>query len=110
LPLYRKAVKSIVVAIRSFRNRGTSDIADQRSSKAARRTLPSTLHPAALEALVLLDAATSLNDLAAWPSLRIEKLKGDRKGQMSIRINDRYRICFVWSDRDAFDVEIVDYH
>ncbi len=59
--------------------------------------------------LEVLDAATSLGDLDL-PGFRLEALKGDRKGQDSIRINDRYRICFTWQDGDAHDVEIVDYH
>ena len=59
--------------------------------------------------LELLDAATSLRDLDL-PGLRLEALKGDRKGQCSIRINDRLRICFEWRDGDAHNVEIVDYH
>jgi toxin HigB-1 len=58
--------------------------------------------------LELLDAATSLRDLSL-PGLRLEALKGDRKGQCSIRVNDRFRICFHWRDGDAHDVEIVDY-
>jgi proteic killer suppression protein len=72
--------------------------------------IPAALHRIALEKLVLLDAATKLDDLAAWPSLRLEKLKGDRRAQHSIRINSQYRICFVWREPDAFEVEIVDYH
>jgi len=59
--------------------------------------------------LEVLDAATSLGDLDL-PGFRLEALKGDRKGQHSIRINDRYRICFGWQDGDAHEVEIVDYH
>lgn len=59
--------------------------------------------------LELLDAATSLEDLRL-PGLRLEALKGDRRGQHSIRINDRFRICFTWRDGDAHNVEIVDYH
>lgn len=59
--------------------------------------------------LELLDAATSLRDLEL-PGLRLEALKGDRKGQHSIRINDQFRICFEWRDGDAHNVEIVDYH
>jgi proteic killer suppression protein len=59
--------------------------------------------------LEVLDAATSLRDLDL-PGFRLEALKGDRKGQYSIRINDQYRICFRWQDGDAHDVEIVDYH
>ncbi len=61
--------------------------------------------------LALLDAAASLNDLRALPSNRLEALKGDRRGQHSIRINRQWRICFVWSDEfGPDDVEIVDYH
>jgi toxin HigB-1 len=98
------------MAIRSYANVGTSDIAVQRASKAARHVLPGALHSSALGKLILLDAAVALRDLAVWPSLRLEKLKGDRKGQYSIRINNQYRICFVWRDPDAFEVEITDYH
>jgi proteic killer suppression protein len=57
-----------------------------------------------------LDIATDLRDLAAPPGNRLEKLHGDREGQYSIRINDQWRICFVWRDGDAYDVEIADYH
>ena len=64
----------------------------------------------AREKLVLLDAAHALDDLAAWPSLRLEKLRGDRQGQYSIRINDRFRICLVWQNGDVYAAEIVDYH
>lgn len=57
-----------------------------------------------------LNAATQLGDLAVFPGNRLEALSGDRRGQHSIRVNDQYRICFVWRDGDAYDVEIVDYH
>lgn len=57
-----------------------------------------------------LHAARDLRDLTAFPGNRLEALAGDRRGQHSIRINDQYRICFVWHDGDADDVEIVDYH
>ena len=60
--------------------------------------------------LAELDAATSLNDLRAIPGNRLEKLRGDRKAQHSIRINDQWRVCFVWKDGNAHDVEIADYH
>jgi len=60
--------------------------------------------------LVILDAAPRLNDLRIPPGNQFEALKGDRKGQHSIRINDQWRICFKWSDGDAYDVEITDYH
>ena len=58
----------------------------------------------------MLNRATTLNDLRIPPANRLEKLKGDREGQYSIRINDQWRICFEWHDGDAYRVEIVDYH
>lgn len=60
--------------------------------------------------LAVLDAATCLEDLGGLPGNRLEALKGDRKGQESIRINDQWRLCFRWQKADAYDVEIVDYH
>jgi proteic killer suppression protein len=60
--------------------------------------------------LVQLDQASELPDLSALPGNRLEALKGDRSGQHSIRINDQFRICFVWADGDAREVEIADYH
>jgi toxin HigB-1 len=65
---------------------------------------------AALRKLDMIDAATVLDDLRCPPGNRLESLKGDRAGQHSIRINDQWRICFVWRDGGAHDVEIVDYH
>ena len=64
----------------------------------------------ALRKLLLLDAAESVEDLRILPGNKLERLKGDRKGQYSIRINDQWRICFKWSGGNATDVEIVDYH
>ena len=58
----------------------------------------------------MLDAAASLQDLQSPPGNRLEALRGDRYGQYSIRINDRFRICFIWRETDAYEVEIVDYH
>jgi proteic killer suppression protein len=60
--------------------------------------------------LIQIDQAAELRDLSALPGNMLESLKGDRKGQYSIRINDRFRVCFIWSEGDAFQVEIVDYH
>ena len=60
--------------------------------------------------LAMLEAAGNLEDLRLPPGNRLEKLKGDRQGQHSIRINDQYRICFVWRDHDAYEVEVRDYH
>jgi toxin HigB-1 len=64
----------------------------------------------ALRKLKMLDATWQLRDLSAVVGNRLESLKGDRKGQHSIRINDQWRICFVWQEGDALEVEIVDYH
>lgn len=74
------------------------------------RTLPPDLQRVALRKLLMVDAATALEDLRVPAANRLEKLKGDRKGQWSIRINDQWRICFAWRDSNAYDVEIVDYH
>lgn len=68
------------------------------------------IRAAALRKLDMLNAATRLLDLRAPPGNRLEALKGDREGQHSIRINDRWRICFIWREGTAEQVEIVDYH
>jgi len=98
------------MAIRSFRNKATEDINYGRRSKSALRLLPQGLHERAQIKLARLGAVTSLQDLKELRGNRFEALKGDRKGQYSIRINDRYRICFRWEREDAVDVEVVDYH
>jgi toxin HigB-1 len=95
--------------IRTFRTGGTRDIFEGRASKEARRCLPAELWPRARLKLDELDAATDLRQLRL-PSNRLEKLLGDRRGEYSIRINQQYRICFRWSDADAWNVEITDYH
>lgn len=64
----------------------------------------------ALRKLAMLDAAEKLQDLASLPGNRLEALRGDRHGQHSIRINDQWRLCFVWRDGNAYEVEIADYH
>jgi proteic killer suppression protein len=69
-----------------------------------------TFETVARRKLKMLDDATCLDDLAVLPGNRLEALRGDRQGQHSIRINDQYRLCFVWRDGDAHHVEIVDYH
>ncbi|MBS1219739.1 MAG: plasmid maintenance system killer [Proteobacteria bacterium] len=74
------------------------------------RRLPPDIRRRAGMRLTQLDAATRLDDLRLPPSNRLEPLKGDRKGQWSIRINDRWRVCFRFANGDAFDVEIADYH
>jgi proteic killer suppression protein len=74
------------------------------------RRLPREVQTAARRKLKLLDAANSLENLLIPPGNRLEALRGNRKGQWSIRINDQWRICFRWAQGDAMDVEIVDYH
>lgn len=68
------------------------------------------IQPVVERKLLLLDAATTLQDLASPPSNRLEALKGDRKGQHSVRVNDQYRLCFRWTHSGPEDVELVDYH
>ena len=92
--------------IRSFRDQQTENLFRRDRVKG----FSQDVQRAALRKLVILDAAESLDDLRVPPGNRLEKLKGDRKGQYSIRVNDQWRICFVWSDGDAYDVEITDYH
>ena len=72
--------------------------------------LPKDIQRTARRKLIYLDDAENLQDLLAPPGNRLEKLKGDRAGQHSIRINDQFRICFVWRDGSAYAVEITDYH
>jgi toxin HigB-1 len=74
------------------------------------RKLPPDVQRIALRKLLMLDAATGLEDLRVPPANRLEKLKGDRAGQWSIRINDQWCVCFKWQAGNASDVEIVDYH
>ena len=74
------------------------------------KSLPADIQKRAFTKLLMLNAANSITDLRVPPSNHLEALSGDRKGQYSIRINDKYRVCFKWQDNDAFDVEIVDYH
>lgn len=92
--------------IRSFRDQDTERLFQRQRP----RHLPETVARVALRKLVMLDAATELVDLRVPPGNRLEKLAGDRASQYSIRINDRWRICFVWRGGDAYEVEIVDYH
>ena len=96
--------------ITSYKDRGTEDIFNGNDTKSARKTCPQSLWKVARRKLDQLDFAASLNDLRSPPKNKLEALKGDRKGQYSIRINDQYRICFVWSDNGVENVEIVDYH
>ncbi len=92
--------------IQRFRDRDTEQLFRGYFS----RKLPPDLQRLARRKLLQLDAATLLDTLRVPPGNRPEALKGDRKGQHGIRINDKWRICFTWRNGNAFDVEIVDYH
>ncbi|MBW1714062.1 MAG: type II toxin-antitoxin system RelE/ParE family toxin [Deltaproteobacteria bacterium] len=92
--------------IKGFKDREAEKLFNRTPS----RRLPQDIQRVALRKLRMLNRATSLDDLRAPPGNRLEVLKDDRKGQHSIRINDQWRVCFVWRDGDAHQVEIVDYH
>jgi toxin HigB-1 len=92
--------------IRSFKDKE----AEKLFNRALSWKLPNDLQRTALRKLRMLNRAMNLSDLRVPPANRLEKMKGDRSDQYSIRINDQWRICFKWSSSDAFDVEIVDYH
>lgn len=92
--------------IRSFASKDTERIWHEQYVKRIDRTV----QRAALRKLELIHSATSIEDLRIPPGNRLERLVGDRRGQHSIRVNDQWRICFVWSDGGAEDVELVDYH
>ena len=96
--------------IRSFRNKGTEEIFNGRSTKAARKICPQGIWNIAFRKLDRLDSVLALDELRIPPGNRLEALSGDRKGQYSIRINDQFRICFVWIENGPVDVEIIDYH
>ncbi|REJ69482.1 MAG: type II toxin-antitoxin system RelE/ParE family toxin [Planctomycetota bacterium] len=91
--------------IRSFRCKETEKLFNQQPSGRFR-----AIERVAQRKLEMIHAATSLPDLRVPPANRLEALKGNRKGQHSIRVNDQWRICFVWANGHAYDVEIVDYH
>jgi proteic killer suppression protein len=74
------------------------------------KRLPAQLNRQALKKLYILNAALALENLTVPPGNRLEKLRGDRDGQHSNRVNDQYRICFAWRDGNAYDVEVADYH
>lgn len=93
-----------------FRDQATKDIFEGNDSAAARRALPEELHRKASGMLERLHRATHPTDLRSGFMNRLERLKGDRQGQWSIRINVQYRICFDWENGEAVNIEIVDYH
>jgi proteic killer suppression protein len=90
----------------SFRDKETERL--WRSGRS--RRLPSDLQRRAFKRLAILNAAVTLDNLKVPPGNQLEALRGNRAGQHSIRVNDQYRVCFVWRDGNAFEAEIVDYH
>jgi proteic killer suppression protein len=96
--------------IASFKDKGTEDVFDNEDTKAARKICPREIWKVAQRKLAMIEAAAMITDLRMTPGNALEKLKRDRAGQQSIRINDQYRICFVWTEKGAEDVEITDYH
>ena len=96
--------------ILTFCDKGAEDVFNGKDSKAARKVCPPDLHRRARAKLFILDDADTVEDLRIPPSNHLEALKGDRKGQHSIRINRQDRICFRWTEGGIRDAEIVDYH
>ena len=92
--------------IRSYRDRGTQAVAERRRAS----KFPEDIQRRAQRKLMILNNAGDLNDLSVPPGNRLEALSGDRDGQHIIRVNYQWRICFVWSEGSAHQVEIVDYH
>jgi proteic killer suppression protein len=92
--------------IKTFADKGTEKLFQRQPS----RSLPANVQRKARMKLEILDAVEKLDDLKVPPGNRLEKLRGGRHGQHSIRINDQWRICFIWKDGDAYNVEVVDYH
>jgi proteic killer suppression protein len=96
--------------IESFHDRASKDIFNGINSKAARKSCPEKLWKIATRKLDQLDSVQSLEELKVPPGNRLEVLSGNRKGQYSIRINEKYRICFVWGESGPSEVEVTDYH
>jgi len=92
--------------IASFRDKETEGLWESGRT----RRLPADLQRRAFKKLAILNAAVTLDNLKVPPGNQLEALRGNRAGQHSIRVNDQYRVCFVWRDGNAFEVEIVDYH
>jgi len=94
----------------SFDEQATEDIFNGKATRAARKACPQAIWPVASRKLDQLDSVIALEELKVPPGNRLEPLSGNRKGQFSIRINEQYRICFVWTESGPDRVEITDYH
>ncbi|MGM0610973.1 MAG: type II toxin-antitoxin system RelE/ParE family toxin [Thermodesulfobacteriota bacterium] len=96
--------------IKTFKSTGTEDIFDGEISRAARKCCPQSLWPVVRRKLDQINRVREISELKTPPGNRLERLKGDRKNQYSIRINQQYRICFIWEEGHAYEIEITDYH
>ena len=94
----------------NFSDRGTEDVFNGKNTSAARKKCPNQVWKVAQRKLDQVDSVTELGDLSVPPGNRLESLSGNLEGQHSIRINDQYRICFIWTRSGPMDVEITDYH
>ena len=92
--------------IKSFADKDTERLWNRQHA----RSVPADLQRRARKKLVMINAAESVQDLRSPPGNHLEELKGNRKGQHSIKINDQFRVCFVWRGGDAYEVEVTDYH
>ena len=109
---WRAVTTSVIIGcvIRTFADAATEDLFNGLDSRRARRACPPTLWPVVTRKLTQLNRVRELQELAIPPGNRLEALRGTRRGQHSIRINDQFRICFRWEDGYADDVEVTDYH
>ena len=96
--------------IKTFKSSGTEDIFDGVASQTARRCRPQSIWSVARRKLDQINRVRAINELKVPPGNRLERLKGDRENQYSIRINQQYRICFIWEEGHAYEIEITDYH
>jgi len=94
----------------SFKDQASQDIFNGKATKVARKACPQSIWPVARRKLDQLDSVISFEELKVPPGNRLEPLSGNRKGQHSIRINEQYRICFVWTESGPDRVEVTDYH
>ena len=96
--------------IRPFADQATEDLFNGEDTRDARRRLPTALWPVARRKLTQLNRVGELREMGVPPGNRLERLRGDRAGQHSVRINEQYRVCFRWEESHADDVEVTDYH
>ena len=96
--------------IKSFRNKGTEDTFDRKNTREARHSCLQQICPVAQQKLDQLNGVVSLDSLKIPPGNFLEALKDDRKGQHSIRVNEQFRVCFVWTEDGVENVEVTDYH